>query len=112
MSKRYSDSGSTLSRLYDIGGADLALRYQELAERRRLGSAAAEAPRRETPAPRRTVYVNGTRISDENVAAMERAWNTAVVDGRYWYDSANGAWGVEGGRAPVSSLRAGRSAGR
>jgi hypothetical protein len=90
MSRRDSDSRSTLSRLYNIGGADFASRYQEVFDRARTSSAAAEAHRR-------AVFVNGARISDDDVAAMERAWNAAVLDGRYWYDRANGAWGAEGG---------------
>ncbi|HRQ59797.1 MAG TPA: hypothetical protein PLN31_20475 [Azoarcus taiwanensis] len=90
MSRRYSSSRSTLSRLYGIGGADLALRYHELSE----GTRANSTPDR---TPRRAIYINGARISDEDVGTMERVWNTALRDGRYWYDRANGACGVEGG---------------
>ena len=99
MSRRRYSSQSTLSRIYDIGGADLALRYHEISERSRPSAESQSTTEREsTPAaPRRAVYVNYVRISDEDVAAMESAWKTAVQDGRYWYDSACGAWGVEGG---------------
>jgi hypothetical protein len=97
-SRRYS-SQSTLSRIYDIGGADLALRYHEISERSRPSAELQSAPEREsTPtSPRRAVYVNCVRIGDEEVAAIENASNTPVQDGRYWYDPACGAWGVEGG---------------
>lgn len=90
MNRRSSGYQSTLSRLYDIGGADLALRYHELSEGTCANSAAAQAPAR-------AIYTNGARISDDDVGAMERAWNIALLDGRYWYDRANGACGVEGG---------------
>jgi hypothetical protein len=88
---------STLSRLYEIGGAELALRYHELSERSRESSAERESAPRAAAVPRRAFYVNGVRIGDEDVAALERAWNTTLLDGRYWYDPACGAWGVEGG---------------
>lgn len=99
MSARQSPSESTLSGLHGIGGADLALRYRGLNEHPRASLAVAEAPRRSTamPASRRLVYVNGMRISNEEVTVMERAWGTNVVDGRYWYDEACGAWGIENG---------------
>ena len=91
MSRHYSRSQSTLDRIYDIGGADLALRYHEISERSRVDPPAAR------PALRRAVFVNSVRIGDADVAALERAWRAAVGDGRYWYDAACGAWGVEGG---------------
>jgi hypothetical protein len=95
---RYN-SQSTLSRLYDIGGADLALRYHEISERSRQATES-HRPANSEPAavaPRRAVYVNSVRISDHDVESMEKAWNATVGDGRYWYDPACGAWGLEGG---------------
>ena len=91
-SRRYS-SQSTSSRIYDIGGADLALRYHEISERSRPSAESQSTPEREsTPtSPRRAVYVNCARIGDEEVAAIENASNTPVQDGRYWYDPACGA---------------------
>ena len=99
MSRRRYSSQSTLSRIYDIGGADLALRYHEISERsRRSAESDRQTERESTPtSPQRAVYVNSVRISDEEVAAMESAWNTAILDGRFWYDAACGAWGSEGG---------------
>ena len=96
MSSRRSNR-STFSRLYDIGGADLALRYHELRERMRNGAADKQSERAATPTPRRMVFINGLRLRDEHVTALERAWNTVILDGRYWYDRATGAWGIEGG---------------
>jgi hypothetical protein len=89
----------TVRRLYDIGGPDLALRYLEIAEESRRQNAR-EEPGTEPaapPTPRRSVLVNDVRVGDDQVAAMERVWGTAVADGRYWYDAACGAWGTEGG---------------
>jgi len=99
MSRRRSSHQSTLSRIYDIGGADLALRYHEISERKRA-EADAQSPAAQRWAafrPRRAVYINGVRLDDERVAALEGAWHTTIADGRYWYDPASGAWGVEGG---------------
>ena len=90
-------SRSTLSRLYEIGGADLALRYHEISEQTRKRAAERQPDPAAKPTPQRAVFINGLRLGDEQVAAMERAWNTAILDGRYWYDAASGAWGIEGG---------------
>lgn len=97
--RRGQSSQSTLSRIYEIGGADLALRYHEISERARQADDPQSYPGRPSawPAAQRAVFVNGQRIADEHVAAMEAAWNTAVEDGHYWYDGVSGAWGVEGG---------------
>jgi len=99
MSRRRYSSQSTLSRIYEIGGADLALRYHEISERsQRSAESDGQTERESTPAsPQRAVYVNSVRISDEQVAAMQSAWNTAILDGRFWYDPVCGAWGSEGG---------------
>ena len=45
----------------------------------------------------RKVVINGLRIDDEKVAALEQAYRVGVVDGDYWYDKATGAWGARGG---------------
>jgi hypothetical protein len=44
----------------------------------------------------RSVVVNGEYLSDEELAQLERN-SVRVYDGRYWYDRACGAWGLEGG---------------
>jgi len=45
----------------------------------------------------RDVYVNRVKLSSERVQQIERQYRTLIMDGRYWYDAACGAWGVEGG---------------
>jgi hypothetical protein len=45
------------------------------------------------------VYVNRVRLPSADVIAAERRYQTTIEDGRYWYDAACGAWGVEGGPA-------------
>lgn len=99
MSRRRYSSQSTLSRLYEIGGADLALRYHEMSERSR-NSPESQSTTEHASTPmsqRRAVFVNCVRLGDDEVAAIESASNARVQDGRYWYDPACGAWGVEGG---------------
>src|SRR5262245_59009801 len=50
-----------------------------------------------TATPSRQVFVNGSQIADAQVAALEQAYQTTIVDGRYWYDRISGAIGCEGG---------------
>ena len=45
----------------------------------------------------RHVIVNGERVPDELIAAMESYYRVHVPDGCYWYDAVSGAWGLEGG---------------
>lgn len=45
----------------------------------------------------RNVYINRIELSSQRVQQMERQYGTLIMDGRYWYDAACGAWGVEGG---------------
>lgn len=45
----------------------------------------------------RTVIINRTRISDELIRALESVHGWPMRSGRFWYDRACGAWGVEGG---------------
>jgi len=120
MSRR-SSGRSTMSRIHDIGGADLALRYHALGERSRTAPSAAPMPA-PTPAPwtsavprahslwapqpLRRVVVNGQRLTDVAVQALELGGLIDLPDGDYWYDRLCGAWGYLGG--PVSGfIRAG-----
>jgi hypothetical protein len=45
------------------------------------------------------VVVNGVPLDRADRHAIERAYGTALVPGRYWYDRVSGVWGLEGGPA-------------
>jgi hypothetical protein len=45
----------------------------------------------------RNVVINRTKLADTRVAALEQGFQVRILDGAYWYDSACGAWGLEGG---------------
>lgn len=45
----------------------------------------------------RQVFINRTRLDDAVLQAMETQYGIPIQDGRYWYDSACGGWGLEGG---------------
>ncbi len=45
----------------------------------------------------REVYINRVQLDSAFVLAVESEYQTSIEDGRYWYDAACGAWGVEGG---------------
>ncbi len=43
------------------------------------------------------VVINGQPLDEERLRALETLYGRSVPDGRYWYDAACGAWGLEGG---------------
>ena len=45
----------------------------------------------------RTVVINGTRLSNEQVNSLEQAYRVKIQEGAYWYDKTCGAWGLQGG---------------
>ena len=45
----------------------------------------------------RSVIINGVRLPDQQVLALESQYRTRVPDGDFWYDRATGAWGNRGG---------------
>jgi hypothetical protein len=47
--------------------------------------------------PVRAVIINGVRLSDEQVQALEQQYHVPIQDGAYWYDRLTGAWGAQGG---------------
>jgi len=49
------------------------------------------------PSAARNVVINRSRLTDKQVAALEKSSKVRVLDGAYWYDKACGAWGLEGG---------------
>jgi hypothetical protein len=61
----------------------------ELARNLRAGSAA--------PARTRSVIINRTPLSDDQIRALEQQSHAQIPAGSYWYDKRSGAWGLEGG---------------
>ena len=51
------------------------------------------------PAALPEVYVNGVRLSPEQIRFGERATGMILQGGQYWYDGKTGEWGVAGGPA-------------
>jgi hypothetical protein len=47
--------------------------------------------------PIRNVVVNGVRLGDLEVSALEQEYGIQIEDAAYWYDKLCGAWGLEGG---------------
>lgn len=45
------------------------------------------------------VFVNGVKLDEPTLRALERGYGVPIKPGRYWYDSVSGAWGLEGGPA-------------
>ena len=58
-----------------------------------VGLLAADAP---ASAQTRRVLVNGQRMSDVQVAQLERRACTGIPDGNYWLNLQTGAWGYAG----------------
>jgi len=56
------------------------------------------------------VVVNRTPLSQDEITAIEQKFGVRLVEGRYWYDRACGAWGIEGGPS-VGFVMPGLSAG-
>ncbi|MDX6610903.1 MAG: hypothetical protein QOD75_89 [Blastocatellia bacterium] len=48
-------------------------------------------------APVSQVIVNGVRLRDDEVNALEQKYHSQIPDGSYWYDKMCGAWGMQGG---------------
>jgi hypothetical protein len=51
------------------------------------------------PALAGDVVVNGVRLDDDTLDALEAAYRIEVPPARYWYDPVSGVWGLEGGPA-------------
>jgi hypothetical protein len=60
-------------------------------------SSAPEAAIADTQSGAREVVINGVRLDDAKVGALETQYGIPIQSGRYWYDAACGAWGIEGG---------------
>ena len=45
----------------------------------------------------RNVVMNGKRLSDDELRAVEQEYRIRIPDADYWYDRVLGAWGIRGG---------------
>ncbi|MEZ4824792.1 MAG: hypothetical protein R3C61_00645 [Bacteroidia bacterium] len=45
----------------------------------------------------RVVIINGQRVPENVLQALELQYGVKILEGRYWYDRLNGLWGMEGG---------------
>lgn len=57
-----------------------------------------QTPRPEaTSSPSSNVVINGVRLSERKVRALEGQYGVSIPQGNYWYDQTCGAWGHVGG---------------
>jgi hypothetical protein len=54
-------------------------------------------PQRMDAARGRSVAINGMRLGEDQIRALEARFQVRVMDGDYWYDRVCGAWGLAGG---------------
>lgn len=45
----------------------------------------------------RAVFVNGSPLDAQTIAALEQHYRVRLQSGRFWYDAFSGLWGLEGG---------------
>lgn len=49
------------------------------------------------PAQERSIYVNGEKLSNATIAALEQQYRIKMQNGNYYYDKISGFWGLIGG---------------
>jgi len=60
-------------------------------------AAATATPQVETEPGKRSVLINGSHLSDDQIDILETAYRVRIQDGNYWYDPLAGGWGFRGG---------------
>src|SRR5262249_185553 len=60
------------------------------------GTGASSAYAAEAVQHARNVVINDVRLSDAQVANIEREYHIRIIDATYWYDKVSGAWGLQG----------------
>jgi len=60
-------------------------------------AAATATPQVETEPGKRSVVINGSHLSDDQIDILETAYRVRIQDGNYWYDPLAGGWGFRGG---------------
>lgn len=88
-----------LIELDEYGHPDYDAAETLILQRQAYAASPAPAPQPDTSqaASDRTVVINGTRLSNEQVNSLEQAYRIKIQDGAYWYDKTCGAWGLQGG---------------
>jgi hypothetical protein len=93
----FDDGMSSLLLTYQIEGNELV--FTSNGDRATFVRAGADATVRQ-PAGRqaaRSVLVNRKALREEEIRTFETQFQVRILDGKYWYDPACGAWGLDGG---------------
>jgi hypothetical protein len=94
----FNDGMSAVLLAYRIQGDQLVFTSNgEQATFLRVGAGAAVGSPSSRPAGARNVLVNRKALREEEIRAFEAQFQVRIMDGKYWYDAACGAWGMDGG---------------